>query len=238
MKEPGGEHGRKVEGLFGRIARWYDFLNHFLSLGQDVYWRYRLARLVPDRCAAVLDLAAGTLDVTREMRRQHPGAAIIAADFCLPMLKRGKQKIEKGEERIGLVCANGLALPLGPESVDCVTIAFGIRNIVPRDRAYVEILRVLKPGGRLLILEFGSGQQRIWKGIYNFYLCFLLPLIGRLFSKDREAYQYLAETIVSFPGPEALALELHDSGFGRVFHLPLSSGIVNLHVAEKALAGR
>jgi len=116
-----------------------------------------------------------------------------------------------------------------------VTIAFGIRNILPRAAAFAEIFRVLKPGGRLCVLEFGSGRTRIWKGLYNLYLNRLLPLAGRLVSGDAGAYRYLAETIAAFPAAGELAEEMRAAGFNRVLWLPLLSGIVYIHVAEKAV---
>ena len=231
------EHGNRVAGMFGRIARWYDLLNHVLSFGQDYYWRYRLVRMVrPPEGGVVLDLAAGTLDVSVELLRQHPDLRVVAADFTLPMLAEGKRRKLGGRraERIFPVQADGRVLPLKDGSVDAATIAFGIRNILPRSAAYAEILRVLRPGGRFCILEFGTGSRRVWRGMYNFYLDRLLPLIGRLVSGDDGAYRYLAETIKAFPDEDSLAAELHEAGFSRVLHVPLLSGIVFLHVAEKA----
>lgn len=234
---PAEAHGHKVAAMFGRIARWYDFLNRLLSLGQDVWWRYRLVRAVnPPPDGLVLDLAAGTLDVSVELLRQHPGLRVAALDFTLPMLVVGRERKLKGTraERIFPVQADGRALPLPDASVDAVTIAFGIRNIKPRAEAYAEILRVLKPGGRLCVLEFGTGSRRVWKGLYNFYLDKLLPAIGRLVSRDAGAYRYLADTIRAFPDERALARELLEAGFAKVYHLPMLSGIVFLHVAGKA----
>lgn len=232
-----GEHARQVSGMFGRIARWYDLLNHVLSGGLDLYWRYRLVRqVVPGPTGRVLDLAAGTLDVSLEILRQHPQVRVPALDFCPPMLVQGKTKL-KGH-RAGViwpVAADGRALPLADQSVDCVTIAFGIRNILPRSEAFAEILRVLVPGGRLCVLEFGTGRTPVWKGLYNFYLTKLLPLVGRIVSGDSGAYRYLADTIMAFPTADELAEEMQQCGFGRVYHLPLTSGIVRLHVAEKPL---
>jgi demethylmenaquinone methyltransferase/2-methoxy-6-polyprenyl-1,4-benzoquinol methylase len=218
--------------MFGRISPWYDLLNHTLSLGLDITWRRRMMPFV--RCSTtgrVLDLAAGTLDVSRQISRSHPGCAIIGADLALPMLRRGLPKMEGA--RFLALCADGLALPVAEASLDCVTIAFGIRNIAPRSAAYREMLRVLAPRGRLCILEFGSGRERIWGGVYNFYLRRLLPGLGRLVSKDREAYGYLARTISEFPSAEELADELRWAGFENVGHRPFSSGIVRLHTADK-----
>ena len=227
------EHGKRVSGLFDNIATWYDFLNHFLSLGQDIYWRNRLVRTMrAGSTGVVLDLAAGTLDVSREILRQNPELTVLSMDFSRAMLCRGKEKVAR-QPAIFPVQADGRLLPLPDACVDTVTIAFGIRNILPRTEAYREILRVLAPGGRLCILEFGTGQARIWQGAYNFYLGTVLPRIGRFFSKNPEAYQYLADTILAFPNASVLAAELRDAGFDQVGYQALSSGIVYLHVAQK-----
>ncbi|EFI33237.1 ubiquinone/menaquinone biosynthesis methyltransferase [Desulfonatronospira thiodismutans ASO3-1] len=227
-------HSRKVAGLFSSIAPWYDFLNHFLSLGQDFYWRRRLAghiRLADQGTAA--DLAAGTMDVTKEILRHNPGSQVLALDYTRPMLVRGQHKLEKYRQDFLPVQADGRYLPLPDASVHCVSIAFGIRNIVPRIQACKEILRVLRPGGRLCILEFGTGKKRIWGGVYNFYLSRVLPLLGRLISRDREAYTYLAQTIAGFPDEDRLSRELKQAGFSRIFYYPMCSGIVYVHVAQK-----
>ncbi|MCJ2165339.1 MULTISPECIES: ubiquinone/menaquinone biosynthesis methyltransferase [unclassified Pseudodesulfovibrio] len=233
------EHGKRVADMFGRIAGWYDFLNHALSLGQDIYWRYRLAKAArPEPGGTVLDLAAGTMDVSMELLRQYPDCRVAALDFALPMLETGKaKKLKEGrEERIFPVQADGRLLPLPDECMSAATIAFGIRNILPREEAYAEFFRVLKPGTRLCILEFGTGSKRVWKGLYNFYLDTLLPFIGDRISGDPGAYRYLAETIKSFPDERALGNELLNAGFERVYNVPMMSGIVYLHVAEKPMA--
>ncbi|NHZ47130.1 methyltransferase domain-containing protein, partial [Desulfovibrio sp. XJ01] len=159
-----------------------------------------------------------------------------ALDFCRPMLQRGRDKLFGETARaIWPATADGRRLPLADASVDCVTIAFGIRNILPRSEAFAEILRVLVPGGRLCVLEFGTGKTPVWRGLYNFYLNRVLPMVGKAVSGDSGAYRYLADTIMAFPTADELAGEMAAAGFGRVFHLPLTSGIVRLHVAEKPL---
>lgn len=231
------EHGRRVASMFGRIADWYDFLNHALSLGQDIYWRYRLVRTLRlPAGGTVLDLAAGTMDVTLEILRQHKDARVLAMDFAEPMLRRGQRKANSSSRGLSTqpVLADGRHLPLPEASIDAATISFGIRNIVPRSAAFTEIHRALKPGGRLCVLEFGSGQSRIWKGIYNFYLDKILPTAGNLISGDRNAYAYLAQTIRDFPPARELAAEMRAAGFAQVYWQPLLSGIVYLHVAQKA----
>lgn len=229
------EHAREVSGMFGRIAHWYDFLNHLLSGGMDYYWRQQLVRqIIPGPTGKVLDLAAGTMDVSLEILRQHPGTTVPALDYCHPMLATGKSKLTKGRNGFILpVQADGRALPLPDASVDCATIAFGIRNIVPRSAALQELHRVLVPGGRLCILEFGTGKTPVWKGFYNFYLNRILPLIGKVLSGDSGAYKYLADTIMAFPTADELIQEMMDAGFNRAFYKPMTSGIVYLHVAEK-----
>lgn len=225
-----------VAAMFGRIAPFYDLLNHSLSIGQDIRWRRKLVDAVaPPPNGLVLDLAAGTLDVTVALRRRWPQLTVAALDFTRPMLARGlKRKLTRPlAVRVAAVQADGRALPLPDACLDGATIAFGIRNIRPREACYAEVLRCLKPGARFCILEFGTGRKRIWRGLYNFYLNRVLPGIGRLVSHDPKAYRYLADTIREFPAEDELATELLDAGFKDVYHRPLTSGIVFLHVASK-----
>lgn len=230
------KRSQAVSGMFGRIAGFYDFLNRLLSLGVDQYWRKVLASVAtPGSGGIILDLAAGTFDVSLALRKRYPTAIVPAMDFCLPMLKTGRKKL-KGNNLANILpaVADARALPLVDSSVDCLTMAFGIRNIMPRQAAFLEMLRVLKPGGRACILEFGSGREKIWAGFYNFYLNRMLPLAGRLFSRDKMAYKYLADTICAFPAAVELQQEMLDSGFAKVWYRKLTSGIVCLHVGEKA----
>ena len=211
MTDPRPQHDAAVSGMFGRIAGFYDLLNHTLSLGIDYYWRHVLAKNVRvGSTNRVLDLAAGTLDVSLAIRRKYPHVQVPAMDFCPPMLQRGLHKLKGDNARaIMPVAADAKKLPLPDASVDCVTMAFGIRNIKPRSEAFAEMLRVLTPGGRACILEFGSGSERIWGGLYNFYLDRILPRIGKMVSRDPGAYEYLAETIRNFPTAPALEKEMN-----------------------------
>ena len=234
------EHAVRVSRLFSGIVNWYDFLNRLLSLGLDQGWRKCLADLVFPGVFGefggkkVLDLAAGTLDVSLALRHRYPGVEVLAMDFCPPMLVRGKSKlVGRDREKVLLSAADARFLPLPDASVDGITMAFGIRNIAPRSSAFAEMVRVLAPGRRACILEFGTGRNRIWLGVYNFYLRRILPLIGRL-SGDPEAYRYLARTIMEFPDADSLSAEMHAAGFTRVYHISLCSGIVCIHVGEKA----
>ncbi|AGW13245.1 ubiquinone/menaquinone biosynthesis methyltransferase [Megalodesulfovibrio gigas] len=229
-------HRRAVSAMFGRIAGWYDFLNHFLSGGVDIWWRRQLLNAAAPawqdgRPVIVLDLAAGTLDVTAGILRRSPTARVAALDIAAPMLRKGLGKISREDrDRMLPGVADGRVLPLADASVAAVTIAFGIRNIVPRDAAYAEIRRVLVPGGRFCILEFGSGRTRILRGLYNVYLRRILPAMGRIFSGDPEAYRYLAETIERFPDAPSLGRELEAAGFVDVHWQKLTCGIAYVHV--------
>lgn len=233
-----GDSGR-VAGMFGRVAGSYDLLNHVLSAGLDIAWRRAMVRglLAPGLPSGpVLDLAAGTLDVSLMLSR-HGRRNIVAVDPCLPMLARGKTKIAAGPAAaIYPVLGDGLRLPLPDASVAGATIAFGIRNIRPRPEAFAELARVIKPGGRLMVLEFGTGKRRLWGGLYNFYLRDVLPKIGKLISGDDEAYLYLAETIREFPDEATLAGEMRQAGFCQVSYRAMTGGIVFLHAGVKAAA--
>ena len=222
--------------MFGRIVPWYDLLNTVLSCGLDRVWRRRLVREVrPGPTGRVLDLAAGTLDVSLALRRRYPHITVPALDFCPPMLQHGRKKLRGDNARaIMPVAADGKRLPLPDNCVDAVTIAFGIRNILPRTEALAEMARVLVPGGRACILEFGSGKNKVWGGLYNTYLSRILPRVGKLVSGDSGAYGYLADTILQFPTAVELEEEMRASGFACAWHIPLTSGIVCLHIGEKA----
>ena len=232
------EHGRRVSSMFGRIVPCYDLLNRVLSLGCDRLWRARLARAAqPGATGRILDIAAGTLDVALALRECYPHILVPAVDFCLPMLLRGRAKLKGANlDRIVPIAGDATCLPLPDACVDSLTMAFGIRNIRPREAAFAEMLRVLRPGGLACILEFASSQERIWGGVYNLYLERLLPVAGRFVSGDKGAYGYLAESIRAFPGAKELEEELLQAGFCAARHERVFAGIVCLHIAEKGPA--
>ncbi len=233
---PKKAHEQAVSTMFGRIVSWYDILNTVLSCGFDRIWRRRLVREVRlGPTGRVLDLAAGTMDLSLAIRKRYPQAVVPALDFCPPMLLQGRKKLKGAHKRmVWPVGADAKRLPLPDASVDCITIGFGIRNVLPRSEAFQEMHRVLVPGGRVCILEFGSGKNKIWGGLYNFYLRKFLPKIGKIFSGDAKAYEYLADTIIAFPTAVELEEELREAGFTCAWHTPLTSGIVCMHMAEKA----
>ncbi|MDR2604152.1 MAG: ubiquinone/menaquinone biosynthesis methyltransferase [Desulfovibrio sp.] len=227
-----------VRRLFSLIARAYDPLNHILSFGLDAGWRRKLAESLHPMPAGedgrILDIAAGTLGVSMVLAEHFPEYEIAALDFCLPMLRRGKRKALKLRRgKIRLLSGDARALPLRDACADAVTVAFGLRNIRPRERAYAEVLRVLRPGGRFRVLEFVGAEERVLFGLYNRYLHHVLPAAGGLCSGNHAAYRYLADTIHRYPAAEKVDEEMRSAGFAGVRHELFTAGIVGIHCGEK-----
>lgn len=234
----------KIARMFDAIAHRYDFLNHLLSLGIDRRWRKRAIRTlgltansrVLDLCTGTGDLALGCLppvDRTPAVGGRRP-VRVVGVDFSAAMLQYGREKLARlGESRIALVRADAMQIPLADASVDAVTIGFGIRNVQRPDVAAREIVRVLKPAGRLAILEFGTPAIPGIRSAYLFYFRRVLPLIGRLISRHNDAYSYLPASVAAFPSPDEFLALLRDAGFSRVEVDSLTFGIVYLFVARK-----
>ena len=222
--------------MFGTIARRYDLLNHLLSFNLDRSWRRRTASLVALRGPGrVLDLCCGTGDLAVEAARAAPEGFVVGCDFSRPMLKIAGPKLRREgvSSRASLLGGDGLRLPFAEGSFDAVTVGFGVRNFVDRVAGFREILRVLKPEGRLVVLECSKPKGRVLGRLYAFYLNLVLPRIGESVSGRFGAYGYLARTIGDFPDPESLEAHLKEAGFASVAHTPLTGGIVCVHVALK-----
>lgn len=222
--------------MFARIARRYDLANRLLSGGMDVWWRKRLVSKVRAQSPRqLLDLATGSGDVAFALAQGVPTAELITgADFCAPMLAEAYEKKRRNPppRAVSFQPADILALPFGDESFDVITISFGLRNLADRDRGLREMHRVLRPGGRLFILEF-SQPHRWFRGIYFFYLRHVLPRVAGFITRDRAAYEYLNATISAFPDRDALAQEIGRAGFRHVTARPMTLGIVALHAARR-----
>lgn len=236
----------EVRRMFGAIAGHYDLLNHLLSMNRDKAWR-RVAvdallqgrlRSAPEvgKFAAgplILDSCAGTLDLSVELaRRAEFQGTVLGADFTFPMLAGGLSKLRG--LRVLTACADAMRLPLCDASVDGAMVAFGVRNVSDLDACLREFARVIRPGGRLVILEFMTPHWQPFRALYLSYFRRVLPLIGRLISKDRSAYSYLPASVLAFPEPEALARRLGAAGFDAVTWKPLTGGIVAVHAGSKA----
>lgn len=217
-----------IRDMFARIRGRYDLLNRLLSMGRDVGWRRHMARRVADRQPRrILDLATGSGDVWLALRRWIRGAdSIVGADFCHPLLD-----IARAKGAAPLVAADALALPFADGTFDAITVAFGVRNFADRLIAFRECARVLRPGGRLWVLEFTPPPRPVAPAYY-FYVGRVGPWVARLVGADPAAYRYLGESIRHFPASENLAAELRAAGFSAVGFELLSLGIVALHWAE------
>jgi demethylmenaquinone methyltransferase/2-methoxy-6-polyprenyl-1,4-benzoquinol methylase len=223
--------------MFDAIAGRYDFLNHLLSAGLDRRWRNRAIRALELRGhERLLDVCTGTGDLAIAAV-SSPKAAhdAVGIDFSAEMLRLGLEKVRRGglASRVRLSRGDAMHLPLPDASVDAVTIAFGIRNVVEPARACAECLRVLRPGGRLAILEFGMPTTPAFRGAYRWYFRAVLPRIGRLVSKHSDAYTYLPSSVSEFPSGSAFAAILQSVGFQAVRHVPLTFGVVYLYTARK-----
>jgi demethylmenaquinone methyltransferase/2-methoxy-6-polyprenyl-1,4-benzoquinol methylase len=224
----------RIAGMFDAIAPRYDLLNHLLSAGLDSRWRQRAVAELPRNSARVLDLCTGTADLAVATANDR-ASAVIGMDFSAAMLRLGLSKI-RGlglEQRVRLVRADATTIPLASASCDAATIAFGIRNVEQPEHALGEISRVLRPGGRLVILEFGQPRIPGIRTLYTWYFRYLLPLVGRFVSKHQSAYSYLPASVGAFPSPAEFSSLIQSHGFSTVRAVPLTFGIVYLYVAEK-----
>ena len=236
----GTEKREYVKQIFSEIAPRYDLLNHVLSLNIDKRWRRKaIDRLGVERDQAgrYLDLCAGTMDVAAEVSRL-PGfrGMVVGADFAEPMLRAGAEKI-KGT-KIAPVTADAVQLPLASGQLAGAIVAFGIRNVADLDASLREAFRVLAPGGRFVILEFSTPRVRVLRALYQLYFHNVLPLVGRLISGHRTAYQYLPRSVANFPVEEELARRMERAGFSGVGWSSLSFGVAAIHVGERPISGR
>lgn len=226
----------RIAGMFDSIAPRYDLLNHVLSAGMDRGWRDRAVdALALPANARVLDLCTGTGDLAIATVQRAAGATVVGIDFAGEMLRLALAKIRDAslDRRIRLVRGDATSIPLADRSCDAATIAFGIRNVAEPQRALAELARVLKPGGRLAILEFGQPRIPGIRTLYSWYFRYMLPLVGRLISKHQSAYSYLPASVGTFPPPSQFAKTLSATGFSQVRAVPLTFGIVYLFIAER-----
>ena len=230
------EKGEKIQEMFGTIAPRYDFLNRLLSFGIDRSWRTKAVHLLKyHEGSRILDVATGTGDVALEIARCTPASVTITgADFCKEMVELGQVKVAESPYagRIDFRVAPCEDLPFPDNTFDSVTIAFGIRNVVDRKLGLAEMWRVLRPGGRMIILEFSTPRSQLFKQIYYFYFKHLLPMIGGLFSRYN-AYKYLPDSVLEFPSQDEFARMIADTGFSNVQARELTFGIASIYSGDK-----
>jgi demethylmenaquinone methyltransferase / 2-methoxy-6-polyprenyl-1,4-benzoquinol methylase len=230
------KHAKAVREMFAGIAGKYDFLNHFLSVNTDKRWRRlvskKLADVLADPNALVLDVACGTGDLAVELQSKGK-AKIVGTDFCRPMLAVAKDKNAKNRLAIPYVEGDGMNLSFPDNTFDAVTIAFGLRNFSNWQAGLKELHRVLKPKGKLAILEFSTPIIPGFRQIFNFYFSNILPRIGGAVSGSRGAYEYLPDSVSRFPDQKNLARMMEAVGFFDVEYKNLTGGIAALHLGAK-----
>jgi|YelNatPaOPRAMG01_1025707.scaffolds.fasta_scaffold06579_7 demethylmenaquinone methyltransferase/2-methoxy-6-polyprenyl-1,4-benzoquinol methylase len=238
MKEyaPAG-HRRLVEEIFSTIHHRYDLLNHVLSLGLDIYWRkFAISKLKPSQRGTILDLACGTGDMAIEACHRYPYISVLGVDFSPEMLEVAQKKIlEKGLfSRIHLLRGDALKLPFSDNVFDMATVAFGIRNISPTSLALKELVRVCRPGAKVLILEMHDPSKRAMRLFFRLYARTILPLGARLASNNAAAYEYLVNSIIQFPPPMEFKILMKRAGLTQIQQFSLFPGITYLHCGVKS----
>jgi demethylmenaquinone methyltransferase/2-methoxy-6-polyprenyl-1,4-benzoquinol methylase len=229
----------KVRRMFESIAFSYDFQNSVLSMGQDLSWRRVLAKSVQVLDShLILDMATGTAEVAIEICKHHPRIRVVGMDFSPAMLSIGWRKVRARnlEERIRLSIGDARLLPLKNASFNAVTMAFGIRNIEERRDVLSEFYRILKPGGQLIIMEFGYPDNLILKGFYRLYFDQVLPLLGNWLSRTDYAYTHLVESVRAFPKEKEFMEEIGESGFVHLKIKNLTYGIAKIYSGIKPTA--
>lgn len=229
---------RKKESykIFDEIAGTYDFLNHLLSFGIDIYWRNKIKKNLPMKNdLEVLDLATGTGDVALTLIKDKKVKKVTGLDLSKGMVELGKKKVAaKGlSDKVALHIGDGVEIPAADETFDVATISFGIRNFPDPQRSLVNIERVLRPGGRCMIMEFSLPKNALIRAIYFFYFRHLLPFVGNILSKHKDAYSYLNESVEDFPYGDQFEQLMRNANLKNVHRYELTFGIATLYIGDK-----
>lgn len=227
---------QQVADMFDNISGTYDFLNHFLSLGIDIIWRKKAIRaLKASQPKYLLDVATGTGDFALESLKSLRPTKIVGVDISQGMLDVAREKITKKglDAQFEVQLADSENLPFANDTFDAVTVAFGVRNFENLKKGLSDMRRVLKPGGKAVILEFSTPRKFPVKQLYHFYSTKILPLVGKIFSKDNRAYTYLPESVAQFPDGEYFTDILHEVGFSKTECHPQSFGICTIYIGTK-----
>lgn len=233
---PEAEKAGRVHGVFSSVASRYDIMNDVMSGGVHRLWKDAMIDwLAPRRGQRLLDVAGGTGDVAFRFLKRAPTATATVLDLTEPMLDAGRRRAEaeRMTDRLDWIVGDAMALPFEDRSFDVYTISFGIRNVTRVGDALSEAFRVLKPGGRLTVLEFSQIPNDLMQRVYDLYSFNVIPRMGQVIAKDRDSYQYLVESIRRFPDQETFAGMIRDAGFGQVRYRNLSMGIAALHSGWK-----
>jgi demethylmenaquinone methyltransferase/2-methoxy-6-polyprenyl-1,4-benzoquinol methylase len=233
---PEADKAGLVHGVFSRVASKYDVMNDLMSLGIHRIWKDAMIDwLAPRSGQRLLDVAGGTGDVAFRFLKRAPAATAVVCDLTEPMLVEGRKRAEAAKlaESLDWVVGDAMALPFPDNIFDVYTISFGIRNVTRIPDALAEAYRVLKPGGRILVLEFSQIPNELMQKAYDIYSFSVIPVMGQIVANDRDSYQYLVESIRKFPDQETFATMIRGAGFGQVKYRNLSMGIAALHSGWK-----
>ncbi len=233
---PEGEKAGMVHGVFSRVASRYDVMNDLMSMGIHRVWKDAMMDwLAPRPGQRLLDVAGGTGDVAFRFLKRAPGATAVVCDMTEPMLIEGRKRAEAEQMASSLdwVVGDAMALPFEDNSFDVYTISFGIRNVVRVQDALKEAYRVLKPGGRLVVLEFSQIPNELMQKAYDLYSFNVIPVMGQIVANDRDSYQYLVESIRKFPDQETFLAMIRAAGFSQAKYRNLTMGIAALHSGWK-----
>ncbi|MFC3085962.1 bifunctional demethylmenaquinone methyltransferase/2-methoxy-6-polyprenyl-1,4-benzoquinol methylase UbiE [Tabrizicola soli] len=233
---PEAEKAGMVHGVFSRVASKYDVMNDLMSVGIHRIWKDAMMDwLAPRPGQRLLDVAGGTGDVAFRFLKRAPGASAVVCDMTEPMLIEGRKRAEAEQmaQSLDWVVGDAMALPFPDRSFDVYTISFGIRNVTRIPDALREAYRVLRPGGRLMVLEFSHIPNDLLQKAYDLYSFNVIPVMGQIVAGDRDSYQYLVESIRKFPDQDTFATMIREAGFGQVKYRNLSLGIAALHSGWK-----
>lgn len=236
FKDSSESKKKQVEKMFDKIAFRYDFLNRFLSAGIDIGWRKKAIKLLlPVKPERILDVATGTGDFALTSYEILKPEKITGIDISEGMLELGRKKITKAglDDRIELLNGDSEAILFEDNSFDAVTVAFGVRNFENLEQGLSEIKRVLKPGGKLIVLECTKPSMPVVKQFYNFYMKFITPKIGKIIANNNDAYQYLNDSVLQFPEKKYFIQILNKAGYRNTFYKTLTLGICTIYCAEK-----
>ena len=233
---PEAEKAGLVRGVFTSVASRYDLMNDVMSAGVHRLWKDAMMDwLAPRPGQRLLDVAGGTGDVSFRFLKRAPGASAVVCDMTESMLIEGRKRADAGNlaDRLGWVVGDAMALPFEDNSFDVYTISFGIRNVTRIQDALNEAYRVLRPGGRLMVLEFSQIPNDLMQKVYDLYSFNVIPVMGQIVAGDRDSYQYLVESIRKFPDQETFATMIRKAGFGQVKYRNLTMGVAALHSGWK-----
>ena len=245
--EPGGQRAAKVNDLFGLIASRYDLINDLQSFGLHRYWKRRVLKLAnPKSGDRALDLCCGTGDLALGLARR--GANVVGLDFSQQMLEEAKAKGRRKESKssiyhpssfiLHLICGDAQRLPFPDNSFNIVTVGYGLRNLAHWEGGLLEMLRVAKPGGRLVVLDFGKPENALWRSLYFGYLKLFVPPLGRLFCGNSAAYAYILESLKHYPAQLGVATKMRELGLANVRIVNLVGGAMSINYAEKQPVAR